>query len=92
MWLGSCVAVGCGISWQRSTDLTPNLGTSICHECGSKIIIIIITIQAREADYFMKIISNLLLLVKELLNLKVKNFMTFLSDLPSHRTLDVPIP
>ena len=28
-WVSSCC--GCGISWSCSSDLTPSLGTSICH-------------------------------------------------------------
>ena len=33
-WLGSCVAVAVASSY--SSNLTPSLGTSICHECGPK--------------------------------------------------------
>ena len=38
MWLRSCIAVA--VAWAGSysfdSDLTPSLGTSICHECGPK--------------------------------------------------------
>ena len=36
MQLGSCVAVAVTQASSFSSNLTPRLGTSICHECGPK--------------------------------------------------------
>ena len=33
-WILCCC--GCGIGWQPCSNLTPSLGTSICHGCGPK--------------------------------------------------------
>ena len=33
MWLLSDIAMACGIGLSCSSDLTPSLGTSICHRC-----------------------------------------------------------
>ena len=35
-WLGSCIAVAVVQTGSYSSDLTPDLGTSICHGCGPK--------------------------------------------------------
>ena len=36
MWLGSRIAVAVVYARGYSSDLTPRLGTSICHTCGPK--------------------------------------------------------
>ena len=36
MWLGSCIAVAEVWASSYSSNLTPSLGTSICHKCGPK--------------------------------------------------------
>ena len=36
MWPGSGVAVAVAKAGSCSSDYTPSLGTSICHECGPK--------------------------------------------------------
>ena len=33
-WILCCC--GCGAGWQHGSNSTPSLGTSICHECGSR--------------------------------------------------------
>ena len=36
MWLGSGVAVAVALACSCSSNLTPSMGTSICHRCSSK--------------------------------------------------------
>ena len=36
MWFRSCVAVDVAQASSYSSDMTPSLGTSICHRCGPK--------------------------------------------------------